>query len=1070
MLTSRINKSLIAITAITTMALATVFAPALKAIGEQLNEGDVFLVAENGAAFEMTIREDSIRKAKIETAFPVAKAFGKSSDGTRLLYESARDDLPTGKLYLEDLTTKEIVQITDKVVMSARMSPTDDSAIAFTFAGGSGFGLSLVSSRSGSENVLVEDGVEPETFAWDASGDRVVFAVVDADDQSVQQGLNPAAQADTARHASYKAVDVKSFEVDDAPTEIPTGLPIIESKLDDQITLSSMPRPPTHHRMYYSPDRAVEIEVSEAAAGGAIFAGPAPGGEKVRLGSGTVAQVLNQGVLIREFEPSGSTLKYVTYSGVSYVIATVTVTYNLPLAALTVTQGGASYASPGNCNLYDHSGLTGYAYDFQSSTSGAHAMVMAPGLVVYVKNDVTCNSCDASGCPDYSSNCASNGGWGNAIIIEHADGSWTKLTHLQASSIQVAVGNTVCQGRYIGRQGHTGCSIGNMNGCGDHVHAQRQNSSALSGQSIAITFADAASNPLRCSTYTSGSVEVTSCSQGSNDLSNGVPVSGTLQRGQTANYRINVPAGMQLLHIEMSGSGDADLYTRKGQPPTLTVYDCRPYATGSNESCDFGDPLGFYYIMIYGFSTTSSYTLRATYSGGTPAGTVNVVATLDYNPYSGPMTFSIERPTSRYNGTSVPLRLTNQPAGSYSLINVQSPSGTFVGTIGPSVFQSLAPGGSITWTVSLHSTQHGLLAVRAKLDGNYYTGPINMSLSGPRSSPVTYTPTIFTDRLRGTYTLSYNSGGPANARFINITPSPTQTLGSSDIEFVVNFATNSGGGDAWDPADNTSGNGTPLGTPAATEQSHGPHSLGTTDTYDWFRFTLNAGESYNFNSIGGTGDTFGELYYNPAGSPVAIDDDAGGGYMFSMNYTPSTAGTYYLRVRAYSIGSACQYNLKYRKTSGGVATPLAWEFNTNGNFQSWNAINVSSASVNTGIAFLDPAGADPYFQGPAISVSGSVYRYATVRLASNLLDGNGYVYFKTSNEPYFSETKKVAFHVSNCALCGNAAFLTYTVDMWQSSRWAGQQIIGIRIDPGDNGQAGTNRDSVGFDYIRLSQN
>src|SRR5262249_40070986 len=138
--------------------------------------------------------------------------------------------------------------------------------------------------------------------------------------------------------------------------------------------------------------------------------------------------------------------------------------------------------------------------------------------------------------------------------------------------------------------------------------------------------------------------------------------------------------------------------------------------------------------------------------------------------------------------------------------------------------------------------------------------------------------------------------------------------------------------------------------------------------------------------------------------------------------------------------------------------------------EGWNAVNVSAASVNGGAAFLDPLGPDPYFQGPLISASGSLYRFVTVRLASNLLDGNGYVYFKTSSEPFFSETKKVPFQVANCPLCGTAAFVIYRIDMWQSPMWFGQQINGIRIDPGNSGQAGTNRDSVGLDYIRLSQN
>ncbi|GIB54460.1 Cold-active serine alkaline protease [Vibrio cholerae] len=34
-----------------------------------------------------------------------------------------------------------------------------------------------------------------------------------------------------------------------------------------------------------------------------------------------------------------------------------------------------------------------------------------------------------------------------------------------------------------------------------------------------------------------------------------------------------------------SGSGDADLYVKTGQPPTQSLYDCRPYQSTNNETC-----------------------------------------------------------------------------------------------------------------------------------------------------------------------------------------------------------------------------------------------------------------------------------------------------------------------------------------------------------------------------------------------------------------------------------------------------------------------------------------------------
>ncbi len=82
----------------------------------------------------------------------------------------------------------------------------------------------------------------------------------------------------------------------------------------------------------------------------------------------------------------------------------------------------------------------------------------------------------------------------------------------------------------------------------------------------------------------------------------------------------NVASGGTLT-VNMTGTGDADLYVRKGAQPTTATYDCRPYANGSNESCSVTGP-GQVYVSINGYATTSNYSVTITYpeasgSGGT---------------------------------------------------------------------------------------------------------------------------------------------------------------------------------------------------------------------------------------------------------------------------------------------------------------------------------------------------------------------------------------------------------------------------------------------------------------------
>ena len=64
--------------------------------------------------------------------------------------------------------------------------------------------------------------------------------------------------------------------------------------------------------------------------------------------------------------------------------------------------------------------------------------------------------------------------------------------------------------------------------------------------------------------------------------------------------------------FSMTGTGDADLYVRIGSAPTTTAYDCRPYKTGSNETCSvtLAQPAPIH-VMVRGYAnTTSKYELR----------------------------------------------------------------------------------------------------------------------------------------------------------------------------------------------------------------------------------------------------------------------------------------------------------------------------------------------------------------------------------------------------------------------------------------------------------------------------
>lgn len=85
--------------------------------------------------------------------------------------------------------------------------------------------------------------------------------------------------------------------------------------------------------------------------------------------------------------------------------------------------------------------------------------------------------------------------------------------------------------------------------------------------------------------------------------------SGSVARGEAKSYAYDVPAGTYA--IELSGTGDADLYVRKGVAPTKTAYDCRPYQSGSSERCTITlTDAGKLHVMVNGYAAQSTFTVR----------------------------------------------------------------------------------------------------------------------------------------------------------------------------------------------------------------------------------------------------------------------------------------------------------------------------------------------------------------------------------------------------------------------------------------------------------------------------
>ncbi len=117
-------------------------------------------------------------------------------------------------------------------------------------------------------------------------------------------------------------------------------------------------------------------------------------------------------------------------------------------------------------------------------------------------------------------------------------------------------------------------------------------------------------------TYQTGSTPPpTGCTPSSTVLCSGNAVTGiSLSRRSTKTYSIAVPAGKSTLTFKLSGgSGDGDLYAKKGSAPTTSNYDQKSEGSTNAETITISSPVATtYYVMVRAYATVSGATLLAT--------------------------------------------------------------------------------------------------------------------------------------------------------------------------------------------------------------------------------------------------------------------------------------------------------------------------------------------------------------------------------------------------------------------------------------------------------------------------
>jgi len=142
------------------------------------------------------------------------------------------------------------------------------------------------------------------------------------------------------------------------------------------------------------------------------------------------------------------------------------------------------------------------------------------------------------------------------------------------------------------------------------------------------------------------SIKQNGCAKPITTLTNGQTITGISEsQGSIFDFRLTIEEGATDLMVTIDGAnGDADLYVRYGNEPTLSEWDCRPYIGGSNEQCSFNPPqAGEYYGMIRAYSSFSNVSLSASWNGPVePPTNQPPVAVISASTTSGPAPLAVD--------------------------------------------------------------------------------------------------------------------------------------------------------------------------------------------------------------------------------------------------------------------------------------------------------------------------------------------------------------------------------------------------------------------------------------------
>ena len=479
-----------------------------------ISASDTWVMAHDGESY---LFNPGAGLEKVPFLSGVYKSFGFSHDSRYFLYLKSNGRLPAFSLYRYDLAEGTEKLISNEPVHFAFWSPASLDIAFVASESAVSFRLFVHRAERGRNELVTEGSLDPEIVEWSPDGSRLMYVE--------QKPLSTSAIHDnnyefTAHEYSVESKGrLRSFPGRWVRYQGTTPLTVSPSSRGMQQArmsgVRSIPNPANEdiHDFVVNGDLMYATIFDEGRPRVKVYREDEDAWQTVE--DGTIYTSVRDGIVVRQLSPEGVRYTYLPLLVAAAAPANYAFngTWKLPFAGSSYFMQGGALFSNGACDgrvclVIGHKGKLGNALDWQQTPEDGqgnkHVLAVADGTVAATLNTATCNSV-TPGCTvgDAYRNPCNDGaaGAGNHVIIAHPDGSYSMYGHMRSGSIQVAVGQSVVQGDYLGDQGHSGSagSATNYLGCGEHLHFQRQYSPAIWSQSVPTDFTEL---PCSISCYT----------------------------------------------------------------------------------------------------------------------------------------------------------------------------------------------------------------------------------------------------------------------------------------------------------------------------------------------------------------------------------------------------------------------------------------------------------------------------------------------------------------------------------------------------------------------------------------